>query len=159
MMHDLFKNIKLIALDVDGVFTDGRIHINNNGIETKSFHTHDGFGIRQLIKANINVVIISGRKSEATAIRMDELGIKEVHLGCTDKKTLLTKIVKRYSVSMDKTAFVGDDIPDLEALKTVGLPIAVANAQPLIKDAAMYVTKKAGGYGAIREISDLILDS
>ena len=104
-------------------------------------------------------MIISGRKSEATAIRMDELGIKEVHLGCTDKKTLLTKIIKRYSVSMDKTAFVGDDIPDLEALKTVGLPIAVANAQPLIKDAARYVTKKAGGYGAIREISDLILDS
>ena len=157
MMKDLFKNIKLIGLDVDGVFTDGRIYIDNNGIESKAFHTHDGYGIRQLIKVNIKVVVISGRKSEATAIRMSELGINEVHLGCNDKKTLLIRLAKKYSIPMDSTAFIGDDIPDLEALNTVGLPVAVANAQPAIKKVAKYVTKKAGGSGAIREISDLIL--
>ena len=88
---------------------------------------------------------------------MSELGIKEVHLGCNDKKTLLIRLAKKYSIPMDSTAFIGDDIPDLEALNTVGLPVAVANAQPAIKKVAKYVTKKAGGSGAIREISDLIL--
>jgi len=157
IMENLFKNIKLIAFDVDGVFTDGRIYINDTGKESKAFHTQDGYGIRQLIEAGIIVAVISGRKSKAVSIRMKELGIKDVYLGCKDKEVAFQTLLHKYSIDQMLSAFVGDDIPDIKILKVVGLPIAVANARPEVKEIAKYITKNTGGSGAIREITDLIL--
>jgi 3-deoxy-D-manno-octulosonate 8-phosphate phosphatase (KDO 8-P phosphatase) len=156
-MGNIFKNIKLIAFDVDGVFTDGRIYINDAGIESKGFHTQDGQGIRQILEAGIKVAVISGRKSKAVSLRMEELGIKHVYLGCKNKEITFHILLKEYSLNQIDCAFVGDDIPDINILNVVGLPIAVANARSEVKEIAKYITKKSGGSGAIREITDLML--
>ena len=157
IMENLFKNIKLIAFDVDGVFTDGRIYINNAGIESKAFHTQDGQGIRQILETGIKVAVISGRKSQAVSMRMKELSIEDVYLGCKNKEATFQALLKKYSIRAMESAFVGDDIPDVKILKVVGLPIAVANARSEVKKIAKYITKNTGGSGAIREITDLLL--
>lgn len=156
-MENLFKNIKLIAFDVDGVFTDGRIYINDAGIESKAFHTQDGQGIRQILETGIKVAVISGRKSQAVSMRMKELSIEDVYLGCKNKEATFQALLKKYSIRAMESAFVGDDIPDVKILKVVGLPIAVANARSEVKKIAKYITKNTGGSGAIREITDLLL--
>ena len=157
IMENLFKNIKLIAFDVDGVFTDGRIYISDAGVESKAFHTQDGHGIRQILEVGIKVAIISGRKSQAVSMRMKELSIEDVYLGCKNKEATFQALLKKYSIRAIESAFVGDDIPDVKILKVVGLPIAVANARSEVKQIAKYITKNTGGSGAIREITDLLL--
>ena len=157
IMENLFKNIKLIAFDVDGVFTDGRIYISDAGVESKAFHTQDGHGIRQILEAGIKVAVISGRKSHAVSMRMKELSIEDVYLGCKNKEATFQALLKKYSIRAIESAFVGDDIPDVKILKVVGLPIAVANARSEVKEIAKYITKNTGGSGAIREITDLLL--
>ena len=157
IMENLFKNIKLIAFDVDGVFTDGRIYINDAGIESKAFHTQDGQGIRQILETGIKVAVISGRKSQAVSMRMKELSIEDVYLDCKNKEATFQSLLKKYSIRAMESAFVGDDIPDVKILKVVGLPIAVANARSEVKKIAKYITKNTGGSGAIREITDLLL--
>ena len=156
-MENLFKNIKLIAFDVDGVFTDGRIYISDAGVESKAFHTQDGHGIRQILEVGIKVAVISGRKSQAVSMRMEELSIEDVYLGCKNKEATFQALLKKYSIRAMESAFVGDDIPDVKILKVVGLPIAVANARSEVKEIAKYITKNTGGSGAIREITDLLL--
>ena len=156
-MENLFKNIKLIAFDVDGVFTDGRIYISDAGVESKAFHTQDGHGIRQILEVGIKVAVISGRKSQAVSMRMKELSIEDVYLGCKNKEATFQALLKKYSIRAMESAFVGDDIPDVKILKVVGLPIAVANARSEVKKIAKYITKNTGGSGAIREITDLLL--
>ena len=156
-MENLFKNIKLIAFDVDGVFTDGRIYISDAGVESKAFHTQDGHGIRQILEVGIKVAVISGRKSQAVSMRMKELSIEDVYLGCKNKEAAFQTLLKKYSIRAMESAFVGDDIPDVKILKVVGLPIAVANARSEVKKIAKYITKNTGGSGAIREITDLLL--
>ena len=157
IMENLFKNIKLIAFDVDGVFTDGRIYISDAGVESKAFHTQDGHGIRQILEVGIKVAVISGRKSQAVSMRMKELSIEDVYLGCKNKEATFQSLLKKYSIRAMESAFVGDDIPDVKILKVVGLPIAVANARSEVKKIAKYITKNTGGSGAIREITDLLL--
>ena len=157
IMENLFKNIKLIAFDVDGVFTDGRIYISDAGVESKAFHTQDGHGIRQILEVGIKVAVISGRKSRAVSMRMKELSIEDVYLGCKNKEATFKALLKKYSIRAMESAFVGDDIPDVKILKVVGLPIAVANARSEVKQIAKYITKNTGGSGAIREITDLLL--
>tara|TARA_B110000438_G_scaffold138857_1_gene134172 strand:- start:762 stop:1244 length:483 start_codon:yes stop_codon:yes gene_type:complete len=157
IMENLFKNIKLIAFDVDGVFTDGRIYISDAGVESKAFHTQDGHGIRQILEVGIKVAIISGRKSQAVSMRMKELSIEDVYLDCKNKEAAFQTLLKKYSIRAMESAFVGDDIPDVKILKVVGLPIAVANARSEVKKIAKYITKNTGGSGAIREITDLLL--
>ena len=156
-MENLFKNIKLIAFDVDGVFTDGRIYISDAGVESKAFHTQDGHGIRQILEVGIKVAVISGRKSQAVSMRMKELSIEDVYLDCKNKEAAFQTLLKKYSIRAMESAFVGDDIPDVKILKVVGLPIAVANARSEVKKIAKYITKNTGGSGAIREITDLLL--
>tara|TARA_B110001454_G_scaffold21032_2_gene20077 strand:+ start:1827 stop:2309 length:483 start_codon:yes stop_codon:yes gene_type:complete len=157
IMENLFKNIKLIAFDVDGVFTDGRIYISDAGVESKAFYTQDGHGIRQILEVGIKVAVISGRKSQAVSMRMKELSIEDVYLGCKNKEATFQALLKKYSIRAMESAFVGDDIPDVKILKVVGLPIAVANARSEVKQIAKYITKNTGGSGAIREITDLLL--
>jgi len=152
-------NIKLCAFDVDGVFTDGRFYLGNDGVEFKAFHTQDGYGIRQLINAGVAVAVISGRQSSAVAIRMSELGVQHVVLGCGDKVAALDEIVTSLSISTAECAYVGDDIPDLPLLNHVGFSIAVANAVPALHQACDYSTTASGGFGAVREVCELILRS
>ena len=149
--------IRLIGFDVDGVFTDGRFYLSADGIETKAFHTQDGYGIRALLKAGIRIAVVSGRKSAAVEKRMLELGVDHVFLGSMDKVQDFRELARTLEVDMKDSAFVGDDLPDLPLLETVGFSFAVANAVSELHERCDYVCRKSGGSGAVREISDLIL--
>ena len=149
--------IRLVAFDVDGVFTDGRFYLSNDGVESKAFHTQDGYGIRQLINAGIAVAVISGRRSGAVERRMAELGVNHVIQGCRDKVAALDDLLGTLKLTTEQCAFVGDDMPDLPLLKTVGFSIAVANAVPEVRDQCDYTTTASGGFGAVREVCELVL--
>jgi len=154
---DALGRIRLVAFDIDGVLTDGRFYISDEGVESKAFHTQDGYGIRQLLDAGIAVAVISGRKSGAVEKRMSELGVSHVVQGCADKVAALDKIIATLNISTAECAYVGDDIPDLPLLNHVGFAIAVANAVPALHQQCDYTTSASGGQGAVREISELIL--
>jgi 3-deoxy-D-manno-octulosonate 8-phosphate phosphatase (KDO 8-P phosphatase) len=155
--RDSLGRIRLVAFDIDGVFTDGRFYISDEGVESKAFHTQDGYGIRQLLDAGIAVAVISGRNSGAVAKRMSELGVSHVVQGCADKVAALDNIIATLNISTAECAYVGDDIPDLPLLNHVGFAIAVANAVPALHQQCDYSTSASGGRGAVREISELIL--
>lgn len=150
-------SIRLVAFDVDGVFTDGRFYLSDDGIESKAFNTQDGFGIRQLLNADISVAVISGRESRAVAHRMSELDVPHVVLGCDNKVMALDKIAEKLGISIAECAYVGDDIPDLPLLQHVGFSIAVANAVEALRDECDYTTLASGGCGAVREVCELVL--
>jgi 3-deoxy-D-manno-octulosonate 8-phosphate phosphatase (KDO 8-P phosphatase) len=150
-------DIRLVAFDVDGVFTDGRFYLSDDGIESKAFHTQDGFGVRQLLKAGIEIAVISGRSSAAVATRMAELKVSHVVQGCGDKVAALDEIAVSLGINVADCAYVGDDVPDLALLKHVGYAIAVANAVPAVHMQCDYSTSAGGGCGAVREVCELIL--
>ena len=149
--------IRLVAFDVDGVFTDGRFYLSDAGVESKSFCTLDGFGIRKMLKSGIQVAVISGRRSRAVEIRMQELGVIHVALGCADKVQAFERVCDSLGIDKSECVYVGDDIPDLPLLRQVGFSVAVANSVAEVRQACDYTTTAAGGYGAVREVCDMIL--
>ena len=151
------KNIKLLLLDVDGVMTDGRIILDNQGNELKAFHVRDGHGIKLAQRAGIVVGIITGRKSEVVNIRARELGITEVHQGAHEKIVVYDQILKKYGFRDAEVAYMGDDVVDLAIFKRAGLAVTVADADPAVKPFADLVTRASGGRGAVRELINLIL--
>lgn len=153
------NKIRLVAFDVDGVFTDGRFYLSDEGIESKSFHTQDGYGVRRLLDAGVAVAVISGRQSDAVAQRMAELGVQHVVQGCADKVVALDEIIAPLGIGAAECAYVGDDIPDLPLLNHVGFSIAVANAVSALHKVCDYSTSAAGGSGAVREVCELIMDA
>ena len=155
--HNRLAELRLIAFDIDGVFTDGRFYLSDDGVETKAFNTQDGYGIRRLLTAGVAVAVISGRPSAAVTRRMAELGVEHVLLGVKDKVAAFDKIVVDLGVTADECAYVGDDIPDLDLLRHVGYSVAVANAVKEVRDSCDYTTSANGGFGAVREICDLVL--
>lgn len=152
-------NIRLVAFDVDGVFTDGRFYLSNDGIESKAFSTQDGYGIRRLLDAGVTVAVISGRNSAAVDQRMQELGVQHVVQGCGDKIAAFDAITSELNINDAETAYVGDDIPDLPLLEKVAVSIAVANAVTELHERCDYVTRAKGGFGAVREVCDLVLQA
>jgi len=152
-------DIRLVAFDVDGVFTDGRFYLSDDGVESKAFSTQDGFGIRQLLRAGIEVAVISGRRSEAVERRMQELGVRHVIQGCGDKPAAFDELAAEIGVSAAQTVYVGDDIPDLPLLAKVGFAVAVANAVSAVREYCNYTTTAPGGHGAVREVCELVLAS
>lgn len=155
--HNRLAELRLVAFDVDGVFTDGRFYLSDDGVESKTFNTQDGFGIRQLLDAGVEVAIISGRPSGAVEKRMAELGVKHVFVGARDKIAAFGDLIANLGLSDTECAYVGDDIPDLALLERVGYSIAVANAVPQIRDCCDYTTLASGGHGAVREVCELVL--
>jgi len=151
--------IDLVAFDVDGVFTDGRFYLSDDGTETKAFNTQDGFGIRRLLDAGVAIAVISGRASAAVERRMQELGVTRVVLACKDKVAAFDELVSELGVAVEHTAYVGDDGPDLPLLEAAGTSIAVANAHRSVLAVCDYTTRAAGGHGAVREVCDAILDA
>ena len=157
MSDDKLVKIRLVAFDVDGVFTDGRFYLSNAGVESKAFYTQDGFGVRQLLATGIDVVVISGRKSDAVEKRMSELGVTHVIQGCGDKVAALDRIIADLGITPAECVYVGDDIPDLPLLNHVGVSVAVANAVSELRQQCDISTSAAGGHGAVREVCDLVL--
>ena len=155
--HNRLAELRLVAFDIDGVFTDGRFYLSDDGIESKAFNTQDGFGIRRLIDAGFEVAVISGRRSAAAEKRMEELGVRHVILGTGDKVAAFDDLISRLGIRASECAYVGDDIPDLPLLDKVGYPVSVANAVEEVRDFCDYTTRASGGYGAVREVCDLVL--
>jgi 3-deoxy-D-manno-octulosonate 8-phosphate phosphatase (KDO 8-P phosphatase) len=149
--------IRLLAFDVDGVFTDGRLLLGDDGAEYKVFHVRDGHGVRQLLEAGVAVAVVSGRNSPAVNRRMQELGVQHVFQGVKDKVAVLENLLGQLQVTVEQAAFVGDDRPDLPAMAYVGQSIAVADAHASVRAAADWVTQAPGGAGAVREVCDLLL--
>jgi len=151
------KKIKILLLDVDGVLTDGRIIYDSKGRDSKFFDVHDGMGVYALSKAGIKTIIVTAKGSRAIKPRARDMRVAEVFADVSPKSGILGKILNKYQVTKEEVCFVGDDLVDLGLMKLVGLPIAVFNACPEIKQAANYVTIRHGGRGAVREIAELIL--
>jgi len=159
MLSEKRRRIKLLLLDVDGVLTDGGILYGESGAEIKVFDVKDGFGIKLLRQAGIEVGIVTGRSSGALCRRCADLGILYLFDNVQDKTAVLQTILDRLSLSVEEVAYVGDDLPDLAIMKRVGLPIAVADAHPAVVETAAWVTTARGGSGAVREICETILTS
>lgn len=151
--------VRLLVMDVDGVLTDGGIYYTERGDEIKRFDVRDGQGLVLLRQAGVLTAVITRRRSEIVERRADELGIVEVHQGATDKRAVLESLLARRGLPAADTAYVGDDVGDLPAMRLVGFPIAVADAVPAVRDAAIYVTRAHPGHGAIRELCDVILQA
>ena len=153
----LLANIRLIAFDVDGVFTDGRFYLSDDGVESKAFNTQDGYGIRQVLHAGVEVAVISGRRSAAVQQRMDELGVRHVIQDCSDKTAAFDALTKELGITDTECIYVGDDVPDLPLLGKAGISVAVANAVAEVREYCDYTTQARGGFGAVREICNLLL--
>jgi 3-deoxy-D-manno-octulosonate 8-phosphate phosphatase (KDO 8-P phosphatase) len=151
------RKIRLLLLDVDGILTDGRILYDDKGREIKIFHVQDGQGIRWLLREKITVGFLSGRSSRSVEMRAKELGISFLFQGIRDKIKTFEKILQETKFDSEQVAYMGDDFIDFALLKKVGLSISVANGHPLIQKKVNYVTKTAGGYGAVREVCEFIL--
>lgn len=151
--------IKIILADLDGVFTDGTIYKGSDGMELKRFSVLDAAGVALAKAAGLRMAIISGRYSPATDARAREMGLeKECYQGNLNKMEPYHDLQTRYHFSDEEAAFIGDDIIDLTIMETVGLPIAVANAHPRVKQIAAYTTEAKGGEGAVREAVEMILE-
>jgi len=149
--------IQLLALDVDGVLTDGRLYFDQEGREIKAFSTRDGMGIKALMRFDIELALITGRQSRIVSDRASHLGIKHVYQGRDDKLNALQELMSQTGVSEQAICYAGDDWLDLPVLNRVGLSVAPADAAPLVREHVHWVTPSGGGRGAVREICDLIL--
>lgn len=156
---DKASAIKLLICDVDGVFSDGRIYLGNNGEELKAFHTRDGYGVKALQGAGVAVAVITGRQSNIVQTRMTALGVKHIYQGIDNKFAPYEELLELYGVSAAEVAYIGDDMVDLAVMKAVGLSVCVADGHPFVRRHADFVTTLPGGHGALRELADLLLMS
>jgi 3-deoxy-D-manno-octulosonate 8-phosphate phosphatase (KDO 8-P phosphatase) len=154
------SKIKLMIFDVDGVFTDGRMYLTDDGISCKAFHARDGLGIKMLQKAGIEVAIITGCPSKLVQIRMQQqLGLQHIYRDQKNKIACYEELKNKLSLRDEEIAFIGDDINDISVIKRCGLGIAVANAMPAVQKYAKWQTQLPGGSGAVREICELVLQA
>ena len=153
------KNVKLIISDVDGVLTDGSIYIGAGGEEMKRFSVEDGAGVALAKVAGLKIALLSGRYSPATEIRGKELKIEDIYNGMLNKIPAYEELKQKYNLEDSEIAYIGDGLIDLPVMEKSGVPISVRNAYPPVKKAALYITDKNGGSGALREAVDLILQA
>jgi len=151
------QQIELVLADVDGVLTDGRVVLDNQGIETKRFHIRDGLGIALWQKAGYRFGVLTRRSSQVLKIRAAELGIEIVRQGADDKLATMHEVLRQLGLAPRQVCYIGDDLPDLPVVRAVGLGVAVADAAAEVRQAADYVTTAMGGAGAVRETIEMIL--
>jgi 3-deoxy-D-manno-octulosonate 8-phosphate phosphatase (KDO 8-P phosphatase) len=151
--------IRLAIFDVDGVLSDGRISYTDDGRELKAFHVQDGYGMKRLMANGIMVAIITARTSRIVTQRMNDLGIDHVYQGQRDKRTTFESLIKAHDIQPNEVSYTGDDLLDLPVMTRVGLAVAPADAHPEVQRRAHWVTARAGGHGAAREVCDLILQA
>jgi len=158
-LREKLQHIKILIMDVDGVMTDGRIIINDDGRETKNFDVRDGHGIKLVQRYGIEVALLTGRQSEVVKHRANELGITEVHQKIFNKKEVFAEILQKNNLNANQAAFIGDDIIDIPVLKEAGFSATVADAIDIVKKTVDYVTKNKGGRGAVREVCEMLLQA
>lgn len=153
------RDIKLLICDVDGVLSNGQVIIGNNGEELKTFNIKDGFGLKSIMKHGVEVAIITGRRSEIVEKRCRELSIKHCYQGQVDKIAAYEELCETLSLEPSQVCHVGDDLPDLPLMRRSGLGVTVADGHWFVRQNADWSTLSCGGFGAVREITDLILES
>ena len=149
----------MLAMDVDGVLTDGGMYYSEMGDELKKFNTRDGMGIKMLQLAGIVTAFITKEKTAIVERRGRKLAVPEIHQAADDKLSVLTRVIEKYGLNLREVAYIGDDVNDLQTLLAVGFSAAPADAMLSVLRVVHYVCKKRGGEGAVREVGDLILDS
>ena len=151
------KKLKAIAMDVDGVLTEGIIHLDSRGEELKAFNALDGLGIVLAKRSGLTIVFISARSSKALTLRVKELGIDALYQNRVEKLQAFDSFLKQFHLTPHEVCYIGDDLVDIPILKRVGFPVAVLNAVNEVKKCAKYVTKLQGGRGAVREVIEKIM--
>jgi 3-deoxy-D-manno-octulosonate 8-phosphate phosphatase (KDO 8-P phosphatase) len=151
------KSIRLIAFDVDGVMTDGGLFLSDSGEELKCFNSLDGHGLKMLKASGVEPAIITGRTSACVTLRAKNLGITHVFQGVENKLAALRALLARLNLAPAQAAFMGDDVVDLPAMRLAGLALSVPGAPQIVQDRAHYVTQRAGGHGAVREVCELLM--
>jgi 3-deoxy-D-manno-octulosonate 8-phosphate phosphatase (KDO 8-P phosphatase) len=154
-----FAQVKLLALDVDGVLTDGGLYYTETGEELKKFNVKDGLGLKRVMQRGIAVAILSSSAAQATLHRAQRLGIVHVFIGVEDKLAQLQMLCDKLGLALNQVAYVGDDLVDLAVMQAVSCPIAVIDAMPENQAAALYVTQRRGGEGAVREVCELLISA
>ncbi|HEV3136962.1 MAG TPA: HAD hydrolase family protein [Pirellulales bacterium] len=149
--------IELVLADVDGVLTGGQIVFNNQGIESKQFHIRDGLGIKLWQRAGYKFGLVTGRSSHIVKIRAAELGVEIVRQTAEEKLPVVQDILKQLGLEPGQACYIGDDLPDLPVMRSMGLGVAVADACAEVRQAAHFVTELRGGEGAVRETIEVIL--
>jgi 3-deoxy-D-manno-octulosonate 8-phosphate phosphatase (KDO 8-P phosphatase) len=158
-LEERAKKIKLLLMDCDGVLTDGRLYYGENGESLKVFHVRDGQGIVMWHQAGFQTGIITGRDSAIVKTRANELGIKYIKVGSQNKEKDFADIFAKSGLNLYEIAYIGDDLPDIGLMEKVGFAITVKDAATEVKPFANYITKSMGGFGAVREVIDLLLSS
>jgi 3-deoxy-D-manno-octulosonate 8-phosphate phosphatase (KDO 8-P phosphatase) len=154
---DQFKQITTFVFDVDGVLTDGTLFVFDNGQFVRRMHIRDGFALQLAVKKGYRVAIISGGASDAVTDRLNRLGVKDVFMQVSDKKSRLTEYVQQHKLSWNEVLFMGDDIPDYEVLEQVGMPCSPADAAIEIKEVSKYISSVPGGMGCVRDVIEKVL--
>lgn len=150
-------NIHLAVFDVDGVMTDGRLYLSDNGHETKAFHSRDGLGLKALMRLALPVAVITARQSRLVTLRMAELGIEHVYQGREDKRAVLDDLRKQLNLDTEEICYTGDDLVDWPVMRDCGLRCAPADADGWIRRHVDFVTTAPAGRGAVREVCELLL--
>jgi 3-deoxy-D-manno-octulosonate 8-phosphate phosphatase (KDO 8-P phosphatase) len=151
------RAVRILIMDVDGTLTDGRLFVLPDGEEVKSYNVKDGLGILLAHLAGLKTAIITGKTSKPLEKRAEKLRIDELHQGILDKKRIFDQILARHRLNAAEAAYIGDDLGDLEVIKSAGLAAAVADAHPEVKKNSHYICREAGGGGAVREFIEFIL--
>lgn len=156
-IYTALSQVRLFVCDIDGVFSDGRIYLGNQGEELKAFHTRDGFGFKALQRIGIKTAVITGRESKIVEQRMRSLNTNFIIQGQENKAQALQDILTSMQLAPEQVAAIGDDVPDLGLFALSAVPIAVADAHPLVLKQARWITSSRGGFGAVREVCDVLL--
>jgi 3-deoxy-D-manno-octulosonate 8-phosphate phosphatase (KDO 8-P phosphatase) len=152
-----FSEIKMLVIDVDGVLTDGNIVLNHDGTESKHFNILDGHGIRLWRRAGLKVAFLSGRSSEPTNRRAEQLQIEHCLTDCHFKLPALQELIEKEGLSKENIVYIGDDLPDIPPIRFAGFGVAVSNAAQEVKDNADFIASRRGGDGAVREVIEYVL--
>ena len=158
-LYNALSHIRLLVCDVDGVFSDGRIYLGNEGEELKAFHTRDGYGVKALVKQGVDVAVITGRRSAIVENRMQALNVAHIIQGEENKSDALVKLMASLELNKEQVAVVGDDMPDTGMFPHAAVNIAVKDAHPQVIQCANWITQHSGGFGAVREICDTLLQA
>jgi len=154
--YDLTK-IKALVFDVDGVLSAETIQMSEEGLLVRTLNTKDGYALRLAVTEGLHVAIITGAREEAIRRRYERLRINDIFLGSSVKTASLQQLLDKYNLSLDEVLYMGDDIPDYEVMKQVGLPCCPADAAPEIREISLYVSHRNGGYGCVRDVIEQVL--
>lgn len=154
---EIMNDITTFIFDVDGVLTDGTVHVSQTGEMLREMNIRDGFAMKAAIESGYNVCIISGGSNEGVRIRLRNLGITDIHLGSPDKVATFKEYINLYNIKPEQVLYMGDDIPDFHVMKLVGLPTCPQDSVPEIKEISNYISHRNGGKGAVRDVIEQVM--